>query len=188
MVNRLADHDTCVRCGNPAPSGELCSICDKEVRSEGDKDMDRNLNQRNGKQLGIYVASRASIPERSAMWRKLRDTGVPITSSWIDEAGEGETASFGELWPRIVGEIARSTAILFYAEPSDLPLKGAFVEAGIAIGMGIPVYAVLPGIGRGVYSFRPIGSWLAHPLVTRIDDVMLAVDAALKGAGEITQR
>lgn len=26
-------HDTCVRCGNPAPSDELCSICDKEVRS-----------------------------------------------------------------------------------------------------------------------------------------------------------
>ena len=54
----------------------------------------------------IYIASRASIPERSAMWRQFRDSGIDITSSWIDEAGAGETADFGELWARIMNEIA----------------------------------------------------------------------------------
>lgn len=47
--------------------------------------------------MPIYVASRASIPERGAMWRRFRAQGVPITSSWIDEDGEGQTADFREL-------------------------------------------------------------------------------------------
>src|SRR5690242_3408330 len=33
---------------------------------------------------GFYVASRASIPERAAMWRWIRRCGVRINSTWID--------------------------------------------------------------------------------------------------------
>lgn len=55
---------------------------------------------------GIYVASRASIPERNAMWRHYRDVHkIPIISSWIDEAGEGQTDDFSKLWIRIISEI-----------------------------------------------------------------------------------
>lgn len=58
--------------------------------------------------MSIYVASRASIPERGAMWRHYRSRGVPIISSWIDEDGEGETSDFTLLWMRIESEIAES--------------------------------------------------------------------------------
>ena len=53
------------------------------------------------------------------MWRKFRDGGIRITSSWIDEDGEGETASLAELWQRIRAEIARSLLSDF------LPIQGA---------------------------------------------------------------
>jgi hypothetical protein len=56
----------------------------------------------------IYVASRASLPERGEMWRKFRSDGVNITSSWIDEDGAGQTADWRELWERIATEIADS--------------------------------------------------------------------------------
>lgn len=115
---------------------------------------------------GFYVASRASVPERSAMWRELRDRGVKINSTWIDEAGEGETQDFAELWTRIDLEINRSKALVLYAETDDFPLKGALIEVGIAIGLGIPVRVVIPGVRLEKRSMRPVGSWLLHPLVS----------------------
>jgi hypothetical protein len=122
---------------------------------------------------GVYVASRASLPERPAMWRKLRGEGWPINSTWIDEAGEGETKSMQELWARIAREIAAASAVVLYAEEGDLPLKGALIEVGMAIGMGKPVFACLPGVALDARSFRPVGSWLAHPLVTRLNSTEL---------------
>lgn len=115
---------------------------------------------------GIYVASRASSPERPAMWRALRDAGWHITSSWIDEAGEGQTASFTELWGRIEREIRGSLGLIVYAEPEDFPLKGAYLEAGIAIGAGLPVAVVMPKVELEARSDRPVGSWIRHPGVT----------------------
>lgn len=124
----------------------------------------------------IYVASRASVPERSAMWRTLRDrAGFQITSSWIDEAGEGETADFTELWDRIMREIAAANKVVLYAEQNDFPLKGAILEAGIALGMGKPVVVCLPGVKLDGRTMRPIGSWLAHRDVMRIDDLPSAM-------------
>lgn len=112
----------------------------------------------------IYVASRASIEERPAMWRKLRESGWRIVSSWIDEAGPGQTKSWRELWERIHREILMCDGLILYAEESDLPLNGALVEAGIALGCGKPVAFVF---GKGDFlerpSMRPIGTWLNHP-------------------------
>lgn len=121
--------------------------------------------------MSIYVASRASIPERGAMWRKFRADGLPIISSWIDEDGEGQTADFMDLWSRIADEIRQSHDFVLYAEPGDFPLKGALIEAGIAIGRGIPIHTCLPGVELDYRSCRPIGSWINHPLVTRCDDI-----------------
>lgn len=126
------------------------------------------------KRRGVYVASRASVPERGAMWRRLRAEGWLINSSWIDEDGEGQTADFGELWIRIEAEIKRSTGLVFYAEPDDLPLKGAYIEVGMALSAGLPVCAVLPDITLDPRSYRPIGSWLRHPLVRIVRTVEVA--------------
>jgi hypothetical protein len=120
------------------------------------------------------------------MWRGLRDdAGVKINASWIDEAGEGQTADFGELWTRITNEIERSTGLVFWADVNDAPWKGAFVEIGIAIALRKPVGVVLLGELEG-RTMRPVGSWLHHPLVkvTRfIDD---AIEHAQSGAAERT--
>lgn len=115
----------------------------------------------------IYVASRASIPERSAMWRKLRGDGWQITSSWIDEAGEGETADFTDLWDRITREIAAANKLVLFAESGDFPLKGAILEAGIAVGMGKHVVVCLPNVTLEGRTKRPIGSWIEHRNVIR---------------------
>ena len=132
----------------------------------------------------IYVASRASIPARSAMWRELRETGWQITSSWIDEAGADETADFTELWDRITREIAAASKLVLYAEQDDFPLKGAILEAGIALGMGKAVVVCLPNVKLEGRTKRPIGSWLAHRNVIRVDQLHDAMAYhTLKGDG-----
>lgn len=116
----------------------------------------------------MYCASRASLPERPAMWRRLRDEeGWDIVSSWIDEAGPGETADMGELWSRIRREIQSAVGVVLYVEPDDFPLTGALVECGIAVGLGKPVAVVLGGgLRLEPGSLRPLGSWAQHPSVT----------------------
>jgi hypothetical protein len=126
----------------------------------------------------IYIASRASLPERSAMWRAFRRDGVDITSSWIDEAGEGETDNFAELWNRIRREVAQSDRLVLYAEQGDFPLKGALIEVGMALAYGLRVTVCLPGVILDGRTHRPIGSWIEHRLVTRCDDIGQALFSA----------
>lgn len=119
---------------------------------------------------GIYVASRASVPERAAMWRALRAEGWPIVSSWIDEDGPGQTDDMGELWTRIAEEVMSAAGLVLYVESGDFPLKGALVEVGMAIAAGVPVVVVAPGVSIEPKSCRPIGSWMRHPLVSVAGD------------------
>lgn len=123
----------------------------------------------------IYVASRASLEERPAMWRALRASGVAISSTWIDAPAAGNSGADRALWSRIDDEIAASSALVFYARPEDFPFRGALVEIGMAIGRGIPVRIVLDGVEVDEASCRPIGSWIHHPLVTLCDTVEDAV-------------
>jgi nucleoside 2-deoxyribosyltransferase len=123
----------------------------------------------------VYGASRASIPARSIMWRELRTAGANIISSWIDESGEGETGSFVELWARIESEIRKCDRLVLYVENGDMPLKGALVEVGIAIGLGKPIFVVNKNIILNERDFRPLGSWLKHPLVSFCSDIRDAV-------------
>jgi len=124
---------------------------------------------------GIYVASRASIPARSAMWREHRLHGWDIISTWIDEAGEGETESFDELWLRISQEVQSCEYFILYAEKEDFPLKGALIEAGMALAYNKPIIVVLNFEPEG-RTFRPIGSWITHPLVHIVKTVQDALD------------
>lgn len=101
---------------------------------------------------GIYTASKT---RHAARWRDLRAQGVPVISTWIDEAGVGETSCFVDLWRRCVDEARRASAVILYREDDDV-LKGAFIEAGVALSAGRPVYAV---------GFGPEFSFLNHPLV-----------------------
>lgn len=126
---------------------------------------------------GIYIASRASLPERPAAWRRLRDDGYPIISSWIDSIDK--TVEFqsqsecdqlmSELWLKFVTEIQSSERLIVYVEADDFPLKGTLVEVGIALGSGIPIFIVAPGVTIEEGTYRPIGSWIKHPLVKVVD-------------------
>ncbi len=78
---------------------------------------------------GLYTASKTA---HAPKWRALQEHGVRICSTWIHEAGKGETADFGDLWCRCVQESSGCTALLCYREPGEV-LKGAFVEVGAAL-------------------------------------------------------
>lgn len=168
-------------CAVHSPTLRPCS-CGLETRMRDEITALRERAERAERDAGgtgIYVASRASIPERSAMWRAYRADGVPIVSTWIDEAGEGETACYVDLWDRITSEISGSAALILYAEPNDFPLKGALIEVGIAIGMCKPIIACLPRVQLTGDTLRPVGSWIKHRLVARNDSITDAIFAAL---------
>jgi len=130
---------------------------------------------------GIFVASRASIAARGAMWRRYRSLGFPIISTWIDEDGPGQS-DYADLWQRIGREVAGADVLVLYAEPGDFPLKGGLVEIGIAIAAGVPIILSLPGVELEVRTLRPLGSWAQHDLVVaRIDDVGQALRRAAEG-------
>lgn len=99
-----------------------------------------------------------------------------IISTWIDEAGEGETEDLADLWTRILAEIQLADRLVLYAEPDDFPLKGAYVEIGAALALEKPVFTVTPDLVLQKPSYRPLGSWCQHPLV-----VMTTLDVALGG-------
>ena len=135
-------------------------------------------------QRGVYIASRASIPERAARWRHLRDVeGWHVIASWIDEAGEGQTEDFSELWVRIETEIKSAERLILYVENDDFPLKGALIEAGIALAAGVPIFVVAPGVTIEPRSRRPIGSWVDHPLVKIVPDMETALAGATRRPG-----
>lgn len=131
--------------------------------------------------LAIYVASRASVPERGEMWRKFRADGFRIVSTWIDEDGAGESESLTDLWQRIADEVGYAYGLVLYAEAGDFPLKGALIEVGIALGLNKPVVVCLPNVTLDPRSCRPIGSWINHPLVSRNDDIEAALMAVRNG-------
>jgi len=113
------------------------------------------------KALRFYAASRV---RHADMWRRLRDDGFHVSSSWIDEAGPGQTADLSELWKRVEREVRDATVLVLYVEPDDFPLKGALVETGMALASSVPIIVVSPGCTFEPPSYRPIGSWIRHPL------------------------
>lgn len=106
----------------------------------------RTTEQAMNERRGIYIASKTTHAER---WRALRTDGLPIVSTWIDEAGLGESASLADLWRRNVLEAANAAALIVYHEPGETP-KGALVEIGAAIACGVPVLWVGPQDGQTV--------------------------------------
>lgn len=129
---------------------------------------------------GVYGASRV---KHAHMWKTLRHNGHAINSSWIDEAGEGETGDFSELWERIRSEIAHSALLVLYVEPDDFPLKGALIECGMAMALGVPVVVCAPQVAVEGRTMRPLGSWILSGRVKRIDILEDAI-AALPSDGK----
>lgn len=91
------------------------------------------------KEKSIYIASKTYHAHK---WIALRAQGVNIISSWIDEAGEGQTVDKSDLCSRCIKESAICDAMIVYAEDGDI-LKGAFIEMGVALSVPMkPIYLV----------------------------------------------
>lgn len=118
---------------------------------------------------GIYIASKTKHADR---WRIARNVlGYPIVSTWINEAGEGETSDFADLWNRCLSEAAGADVLILYHHSDNDVLKGAFIELGAALSHGRKVIVV----------GNPPGTWPAHPNVERAE----SMEAALKRAAAI---
>ena len=96
------------------------------------------LGRGDGRPARIFVASRT---RHAAKWRSLREAGWPIISTWIDEAGPGESRSLRNLALRCIQEAASCSYFILYCEEGD-QLKGALLECGAALANRIPVYCV----------------------------------------------
>lgn len=114
----------------------------------------------------VYIASKTKYAD---MWRAHRAQNFALASTWVDEAGVGETADFGELWGRITSEISTCAGLILYVRPVDIgTLKGAFVEAGMALAFGKPIIVWAAGVPINPETMAPLGSWIKHPLVKAV--------------------
>ncbi len=86
----------------------------------------------------IYVASKTKHAEG---WRFVRKIGMPIISTWIDEAGVGESPDLSDLWIRCIKEASECDILVVYREPEEV-LKGAWAEVGAALAHNKQVFAV----------------------------------------------
>lgn len=111
----------------------------------------------------LYVASK--MDHRGLfkdLRRKWRAQGVQIVSSWIDAGPNHDRLTplaYAGAWIDNYREITAAKAVLCYGEARDGPLRGALVEAGIAMGQHKPVVIV------GPIDFTSWGTWQYHPLV-----------------------
>lgn len=92
--------------------------------------------------MKIYMASKTI---HAPKWRDLWDRqGFNIISTWIDEADEGQTLDWPDLWTRCLTEASTCDILVVYREPYE-ELKGAWVEVGAALASG----RVVRGVGSG---------------------------------------
>lgn len=117
----------------------------------------------------LYTASKIHHAEK---WQRLRSAWkeIEFTSRWIDmahiEAGYKPPPSlYRQCWLMDRADVLSSDYLLCYAEEQD-HLRGALVEAGMALASGIPIYTVGDHLDYG--------TWRYHPLVRNVpslDDV-----------------
>jgi hypothetical protein len=121
----------------------------------------------------IYIASKVV---HAPKWRDLRDEGWPVISTWIDEAGEGESKCLSDLTIRCIAEAVSCTHFLLYCEEREI-LKGALLECGAALAHDVPVFCVGsgPSISR-VFEHHP--RW--HRCET-VEEALLAITGQMFG-------
>lgn len=120
----------------------------------------------------IYMASRASVPARPNMWNYLRDAEFwPIISTWHNPENL-QPGDLSNLWVNIEREVSRCSDLILYVEPNDLPLKGAYVEVGIALAMRKRVFVIYTGPSTLIR--QHLGSWVFHPNVFVCDQLQTA--------------
>ncbi len=112
--------------------------------------------------IKVYIASKLKYAER---FRILRDdwiaNNIDLHARWFDHAIIGQTAEVSPedlhiFWLVDEEDVKTSQAVIVYGN-SDDKLRGALVEAGIAIGQGI--LTILAG------NCPDFSTWQHHPCV-----------------------
>lgn len=120
--------------------------------------------------MKIYIASKTKHAQK---WRYLRDglkpTGIFITSTWIDEAGQGESKDLSDLAHRCIQEAMEADLLIVYGEEGEV-LKGALIEIGAAMACGVDVISV------GV-TLPESSAFTHHPLWFRAETIEAALDS-----------
>lgn len=86
----------------------------------------------------FYLASKT---EHAPKWRELRAKGYDIISTWIDEAGPGESVDLVSLAMRCIREPAQANFFILYCQPGE-HLKFALAELGAALSAGTDVLVI----------------------------------------------
>lgn len=118
------------------------------------------MNKSMDKKLIIYVASHIRFID---FWKKLRDSGVTISSTWIDHVTErGDKKAISRLWLNCFEEIRQSDMIMVKAEKEDR-LKGVLAEIGAALVLDKPVYLVGENNNMGDIHNHPLFYRVSSP-------------------------
>lgn len=108
----------------------------------------------------VYFASKLA---KGPLWRGLKEPGIFAHARWLrhNKVGTPDEAEFAsEFWLEDHEDVRDADAVVVYAEEGE-HLRGALVEAGIALALGVPVYVVGP--------HPDYGTWQYHPGVIRVD-------------------
>ena len=110
----------------------------------------------------VYGASLTKHAQMWIDWAEKHSEVVTLQSRWQAKfvAGATETPQDArEFWKEDEHDVEASDILIVYAADGDI-LRGALVEAGMAIALGTSVYI----IGKS----ESYGTWQYHPSVTRI--------------------
>ena len=116
--------------------------------------------------IKVYIASKI---KHAASWRTFREDwraiGIELHARWFDQVAHEDNATSGDFsifWLCDVEDVSSSNAVIVYGETGE-ELRGALVEAGIAIANDILVIVV--------GSSASFGTWQHHPMVVRAKDM-----------------
>lgn len=114
--------------------------------------------------IRVYTASKLHHADK---WRQLcaSNTSVQCHARWLKHIAMGtpDTAEHAaEFWLQDEQDVCDADAVLVFAEGDDR-IRGALVEAGMAIAYDIPVIVV--------GEHQDYGTWQYHPGVTRAADL-----------------
>jgi hypothetical protein len=117
--------------------------------------------------IRVYIASKLNYAEQFKGYREAwKSEGINLHARWHDQAAlehadhELSPEDFHIFWLVDEEDVKNSDAVIVYGGPND-KLRGALVEAGIAIGAGI--LTILVG------DCPDFGTWQHHPTVARAD-------------------
>jgi hypothetical protein len=108
----------------------------------------------------VYVASHIRFID---YWHRVRESGIEISSSWIDSpASRNDNNAISKLWINCFEEIRQADMVMIKAEKED-KFKGVLVEIGAALVLGKPVYLVGENNNLGDIYHHPLFYKVSSP-------------------------